>query len=203
MPELVIQSGKLQGKRLVMPAKQMVVGRDEDCDLRIGSALVSRKHCVLQNTPEGILVTDLGSQNGTHVNDIPITGPTILREGDILRIGSTLLEVPIKPKSREIVKNKEEKISEAEIADWLTDAGSHYSGTDTAVLPSYTPPSSEPAATPAPVPSSPAPTAPAAPAAAAKTAPKAAPQKVLSVKDEAAAVIRKHWETVKAKQKAT
>ena len=86
MPELVIQSGKLQGKRLVLPAKQMVVGRDEDCDLRIGSALVSRKHCVLQNTPEGILVTDLGSQNGTYVNDIPITGPTILREGDILRI---------------------------------------------------------------------------------------------------------------------
>ncbi|HEY0981154.1 FHA domain-containing protein, partial [Schlesneria sp.] len=87
MSELVIQSGKLQGKRLVLPSKQMVVGRDDDCDLRIGSALVSRKHCVLKNTPEGILVTDLGSQNGTLVNDAPIKGPTLLREGDVLRIG--------------------------------------------------------------------------------------------------------------------
>ncbi|WP_373652234.1 MULTISPECIES: FHA domain-containing protein [unclassified Schlesneria] len=185
MSELVIQSGKLQGKRLVLPSKQMVVGRDDDCDLRIGSALVSRKHCVLKNTPEGILVTDLGSQNGTLVNDAPIKGPTLLREGDVLRIGSTLLQVPVKPKAKQSVRKFEEKISETEIADWLADVGSHYSSADTAVLPSYTPP----------VPDG----APAMPAD--KPMTNSELQKKLSATDEAAEIIRKHWEAVKAKQK--
>mgnify|MGYP003330329378 CR=1 FL=1 len=116
MAELIIQSGKLKGKRLVLPAKEMVVGRDESCDLRIASSLVSRKHCVIKNSPEGIVVTDLESQNGTHVNDMPISEPTLLHEGDVLRIGSTVLAVPLpkKPKSASGVSMP--LISEADIA---------------------------------------------------------------------------------------
>ena len=198
MAELIIQSGKLQGKRLVLPAKEMIVGRDEKCDLRIGSDLVSRKHCTLKSTPEGIVVTDLGSQNGTHVNDVPIQAPTVLREGDVLRIGSTLMSVPVSQRTKEPPTLNPAKVSDAEIADWLTDSGSNYSGatTDTAVIPTY-PPSK-----PAPVPAVPAPTGSvstnARPAPLTITTP---PVKVRSVKDEAADVIRKHWEAVKAREK--
>jgi pSer/pThr/pTyr-binding forkhead associated (FHA) protein len=192
MAELIIQSGKFKGKRLVLPSRDMVVGRDEDCDLRIASSLVSRKHCVLKSSPEGILVTDLSSQNGTHINDVPITEPTFLREGDTLRIGATVLAVPWNPKIKSTLSGSQPLISEADIADWLTDAGSNYTGTDTAVIGAYT--STETAPTPPPATISPPPKA--------KTTAPARPQlgKVLSVKDEAAIIIQKHWESLKAKQ---
>jgi pSer/pThr/pTyr-binding forkhead associated (FHA) protein len=185
MAELIIQSGKLQGKRLVLPQKEMIVGRDDDCDMRIASSLVSRKHCSLKSTREGIVVSDLGSQNGTHVNDVPINQPTLLRAGDVLRIGAILLSVPAQPKPKSA--SGQADISEADIADWLTDSGSNYAGTDTAEIATFTSPTQAPAPTPAP----PSKSAPA----------KAQTAKVLSVKDEAAEVIRKHWESVKAKQK--
>ncbi len=190
MSELIIHSGKLKGKRLVLPAKEMIVGRDEDCDLRIASSLVSRKHCSLKSTPEGILVTDLESQNGTHVNDVAISEPTILCEGDTLRIGATVLAVPAPPRIK-LPPGNQNQISESEIADWLTDSGSNFSGGDTAVIPNYPPAPAAAAAAAAPTPAPP-------------TTPPARSQgsRVLSVKDEAAAVIRKHWESVKAKKKS-
>lgn len=186
MAELIIQSGKLQGKRLVLPLKEMTVGRDEECDMRIASSLVSRKHCSLKGTPDGIIVVDLGSQNGTHVNDVPITRPTLLKEGDTLRIGAIVLSVPSQPKPKIASGNPSQSaISEAEIADWLTDSGTNYAGTDTAEIATFNAPAQ----------------APPPPVAAKPPAPKPQPVKMLSVKDEAAAVIRKHWESVKAKQK--
>lgn len=198
MAELVIQSGKLKGKRLVLPAKDMIVGRDEGCDLRIASSLVSRKHCVLKNSPDGILVTDLESQNGTHVNDVMITAPTLLKEGDMLRIGATVLAVPSSKKSKETGSSSSNMISESDIADWLSEGGSKFSGADTAVISSFTPArASSPEMTPTPLPATVSPT-PKPP-----TSPAAKPQlaRVFSVKDEAAIVIQKHWESIKAKQK--
>ena len=192
MADLIIQSGKHKGKRLSIPSKDMVVGRDDDCELRIASSLVSRKHCVLKSSPEGISVTDLASQNGTFVNDIPITEPTLMREGDVLRIGATLLAVPASQKSKMILDSQHNKISDDEIADWLTDSGAGLSGSsssnpggDTAVIASF-----------APIPATPTPPPP-------TTAPALKPisTKTLSVKDEAALIIKKHWETVKAKKK--
>lgn len=188
MAELIIQSGKLKGKRLVLPAKEMVVGRDEDCDLRIASSLVSRKHCTLKSSPDGILVTDLNSQNGTLVNDIPITEPTLLREGDSLRVGATILSVPSPQKTKVTLDNHHAAISEAEIADWLTDSGSNFKGGDTAVISSFAPTPIE--QTPLPPTDVPTPK------------PKTLPMKSLSVKDEAALVIKKHWETINAKKSA-
>ena len=49
MAELIIFSGKLKGRRLILPdQRDVIVGRDEDCQMRIASSLVSRKHCVLR-----------------------------------------------------------------------------------------------------------------------------------------------------------
>src|SRR5580700_8584971 len=147
MAELIIQSGKLQGKRLLLPAKEMIVGRDDDCDMKIASGLVSRKHCSLKGTPEGILVVDLGSQNGTHVNDVPINKPTLLKEGDILRIGAILLSMPTSAKPKVAAGSQvpvpiapQPLVSESEIADWLTDSGTNDPGADTAEIATYTAP---------------------------------------------------------------
>lgn len=192
MVELIIQSGKLKGKRLVLPPKEMVVGRDEGCDLRIASSLVSRKHCVIKNSSDGILVTDLSSQNGTHVNDIPITEPTVLREGDTLRIGATVFLVPKSQKAKAVADTRQPPVSDADIFDWLSDVAPAPSGSDTAVIGTFPSKSMEPT----PLPPTHTPTPPPKPKAAAVPVPK-----VLSVKDEAAEIIRKHWETVRSKQK--
>ncbi len=123
MAELIIHVGKLQGKHLVLPDRELIVGRDEECHMRLTSNLVSRQHCILDVGPHGIRVRDLGSQNGTYVNDVAITEPLLLRAGDILRIGAAVFQVPEadsatpKPKA----KKPDKKISDADIADWLTD----------------------------------------------------------------------------------
>jgi pSer/pThr/pTyr-binding forkhead associated (FHA) protein len=45
-----------------------IVGRKEDCDVRVDHKSVSKQHCVLVKTDGALLVRDLGSTNGTRVN---------------------------------------------------------------------------------------------------------------------------------------
>jgi pSer/pThr/pTyr-binding forkhead associated (FHA) protein len=63
----------------------VVVGRHVWCDARIASSLVSRRHCCLATSPEGILVRDLGSTNGTRINGQRVEHG-VLRPGDELSI---------------------------------------------------------------------------------------------------------------------
>lgn len=127
MAKLIIETGRLAGKQLVIPTKEMLIGRDEGCFIRMGSPDISRKHCSLRATPEGIRVADLGSSNGTWVNDVKIVEPTILNSGDLLRVG---------PASFRVDGPKPEPIPDADIADWLADLDSKTgmnSGEDTAI----------------------------------------------------------------------
>jgi pSer/pThr/pTyr-binding forkhead associated (FHA) protein len=57
------------GNPAVELVKDMIlVGRDEDCDLRLDHKSVSKLHCVIVKTDGLLLVRDLGSTNGTRVN---------------------------------------------------------------------------------------------------------------------------------------
>ncbi|MES2794119.1 MAG: FHA domain-containing protein [Planctomycetota bacterium] len=115
MAKLVIQTGKLAGKQLAVPSKEVLIGRDEGCYIRMGSPDISRKHCSLRATPAGIQVTDLGSSNGTWVNDAKIVGATILKAGDLLRVGPALFRVD---------GPKPLPIPDYDIASWLADGDS-------------------------------------------------------------------------------
>jgi predicted component of type VI protein secretion system len=116
MAKLIIQTGKLAGKHLTVPSKEVLIGRDEGCYIRMGSPDISRRHCSLRATSEGILVEDLGSSNGTYVNDLRITKPTVLKGRDILRVGPAvfLVDGPKSPTSR----------IDDDVFDWLTDGDS-------------------------------------------------------------------------------
>jgi pSer/pThr/pTyr-binding forkhead associated (FHA) protein len=95
MIELIVQSGKHRGKHLQLPAEgEVVIGRDEHCQIRLASSDVSRHHCVLRLTPEGIVARDLGSGNGTYLNEALLEEETLLKPGDVLRIGPIVLQVP-------------------------------------------------------------------------------------------------------------
>jgi pSer/pThr/pTyr-binding forkhead associated (FHA) protein len=114
MAKLIIQTGKLAGKPLTIPPKDVIIGRDEGCFIRMGSAEISRRHCSLKATNDGILVTDLGSSNGTFVNDTAIAGPTLLRTGDRLRVGPAIF----------LADGPKPKIDDSAIEDWLNDGDS-------------------------------------------------------------------------------
>lgn len=200
MFDLVIQGGKQSGKRLTLPEnKSIVVGRDESCQLVLNSSLVSRKHCELKQSPEGIWATDLGSQNGTHVNEIPITEPTLLTEGDVIRIGPLVLEVhgktappsttPAPPPIVPIKSRKDPGLSDDEIAAWLGEGepNTAKSKQDTVVFQQAPAAVTSTAAKPQAAAAKPPLAAPAPP-----------PKKFRSVKEEAADIIRRHWAKVRA-----
>jgi len=74
---------------------QFLIGRDEKCQLRPASALVSKRHCLLAVRDNTFFVQDLGSTNGTFVNDKQITGEVQLSNGDRLNIGPLCFSVAI------------------------------------------------------------------------------------------------------------
>jgi pSer/pThr/pTyr-binding forkhead associated (FHA) protein len=71
-----------------------VVGRREDCDLRIPLGEVSRKHCRLIKDGETIRLEDLGSSNGTFHNSERVREAT-LAAGDTIQIGPVTFMVQI------------------------------------------------------------------------------------------------------------
>jgi transcriptional regulator with GAF, ATPase, and Fis domain len=69
-------------------------GRSEEADVMLGDASISRLHVLLEPSPAGVLVTDLGSRNGTFVNRTPVTAlKTFAPFGAIVRMGATILRV--------------------------------------------------------------------------------------------------------------
>ncbi|MCG3178447.1 MAG: hypothetical protein BIFFINMI_00774 [Phycisphaerae bacterium] len=75
-----------QRKDFPMRGKTFVIGRREDCDLRIPLPSVSRKHCKFSRGDVGLELKDLASSNGTFVNNQRIQ-ETILKAGDRVVIG--------------------------------------------------------------------------------------------------------------------
>lgn len=78
----------------LLPGEVRTIGRAAGAQFIVDAPLVSRLHCRLTFTPGGTLeVEDLGSTNGTIVNDQPIAGATSLAQGDLLRIGRVAFAV--------------------------------------------------------------------------------------------------------------
>lgn len=68
----------------------LVLGRDEDCGVRVDSHRISRKHCELSLKGGAASVLDLSSKNGTFVNGERIREQRILKDGDELLIGRSV-----------------------------------------------------------------------------------------------------------------
>jgi hypothetical protein len=85
IPILVAQTGPLNGQRWPLQTP-LILGREDNCDIVIPSRQVSRNHARITPTPQGVLLEDLGSKNGTHYNGHPIVEPVLLDDGDIIQI---------------------------------------------------------------------------------------------------------------------
>ncbi|HXD86741.1 MAG TPA: GGDEF domain-containing protein [Urbifossiella sp.] len=86
----IYPTGPCMGRRYPLGDKEILVGRGEDCDIRIQDNSVSRKHVKIEPTLDGYNVGDLGSTNGTFVNDKQLEDVSILHDGDYLRVGNCL-----------------------------------------------------------------------------------------------------------------
>ena len=72
MPKVVILTGKLAGQKLTLPERELIIGREESCHIRLTGTEISRRHCSLRVVGEQVFVTDLGSRNGCLINDVPV-----------------------------------------------------------------------------------------------------------------------------------
>lgn len=141
---LVVQTGKYKGRRLKVTDAELLIGRDEDAAIRIGSSEVSRQHCLLTPTDGGLSVRDLGSSNGTFVDGAP-TGQSevLLKPGSSLSVGPMTFQLidtsteAVVPGPQEPAQGKDPSLSDDDIASWLTDASdtSHeLSTSDTTII---------------------------------------------------------------------
>jgi len=69
----------------------LVIGRAEDADVRFPIPSVSRHHARVSPGPDGFVVTDLGSGNGTRINGELLSGNHLLRDGDTIQVGTELV----------------------------------------------------------------------------------------------------------------
>jgi pSer/pThr/pTyr-binding forkhead associated (FHA) protein len=84
-PILVGQTGPLNGHRWKIRTT-ITVGRDADCDIMIPNRQVSRRHARIFSSDDGVLLEDLASKNGTHLNGDLVEDPVLLRDGDVVQI---------------------------------------------------------------------------------------------------------------------
>ncbi len=88
---VVVSDGALQGRTFSLTADRVVVGRGEDCALRIEDRYVSRIHALIERRDGWTVLSDLGSSGGTTVNGVPVAPGQQLRPGDVIGLGPVQL----------------------------------------------------------------------------------------------------------------
>jgi hypothetical protein len=87
-PIILFQLPALKGPVLVVsPVSESLLGRSNKCDLVINHPSVSRRHVLLSVDEAGMRVTDLGSTNGTFIDDIRVAGTAVAALGSRIHGG--------------------------------------------------------------------------------------------------------------------
>ena len=79
------------GRSVPLTEPEVTIGRLPECDIVVEDPGASRQHARIRRTDGGFVLVDLGSTNGTLVNDLPIR-EHVLENGDRITIGETVLE---------------------------------------------------------------------------------------------------------------
>jgi pSer/pThr/pTyr-binding forkhead associated (FHA) protein len=82
-------------KEIRVEGPRFLIGRAEDCHLRLSCPMVSRHHCELIVEPGRLSVRDINGKNGTYVNGQQVTADRQLQSGDLLDVGLRRLAVEI------------------------------------------------------------------------------------------------------------
>lgn len=90
---LTITQGTQAGDSATFVDHVILIGRGADCQLVLEDDYVSTRHARVVNGSDSVYVEDLGSTNGTYVNNQRITAPTTIGLADTVRIGKTILKL--------------------------------------------------------------------------------------------------------------
>lgn len=88
---LVVIYGQSIGRRFRMKRGEVLIGRSSQAQIQIDHESVSRRHAQVTISEQKAVVKDLGSTNGTYVNDEPVT-ERVLKDGDLIKVGRTILK---------------------------------------------------------------------------------------------------------------
>ncbi len=88
--KLLVVNGPLQGREFMVDKNVFTIGAGDNNDLAIQDSTVSRRHCEIQLVPEGYVVRDLGSTNGTIVQGVKVT-EAFLSQSTEIQLGKTKL----------------------------------------------------------------------------------------------------------------
>lgn len=91
--ELILFPNRPDERRLPLSDGVCTIGRAEECTLSVASASVSRQHARIDLQGERAWVTDLGSKNGTFLNELRVERRSPIHAGDMLRVGEVALRL--------------------------------------------------------------------------------------------------------------
>ena len=86
-----------ESRQIALNDGENILGRAPDAAVWIDAPGVSRHHAKIVLEPSGAAVEDLGSKNGTYVGGRRITEPSLLSDGDRIRLGSVVITFRIPP----------------------------------------------------------------------------------------------------------
>ncbi len=93
-PRLIVSAGPDEGREITLSAGAIQIGRataKATWDISLQDRAISRPHVQIERQEEGFLLTDLGSANGTQVNGDFIEEPVLLSDGDVIKLGETVM----------------------------------------------------------------------------------------------------------------
>ncbi|MBW2699780.1 MAG: diguanylate cyclase [Deltaproteobacteria bacterium] len=88
---LVVIYGQDLGRKFNLDKPKIIIGRSSKSDIQVDQESVSRSHAKVSNNGEIINLEDMGSTNGTYVND-GLLKKGMLRDGDLVKIGRTIFK---------------------------------------------------------------------------------------------------------------
>jgi hypothetical protein len=81
----------VDGKRMMVGDRGATVGRSRQCEIVVEDPNVSRRHAELRPRGGSWVFTDLGSTNGSRVNGRRVEGPTVVKPGDEIELGTAVV----------------------------------------------------------------------------------------------------------------
>jgi predicted component of type VI protein secretion system len=104
----IVESPHEGEREIAIEGRGVELGGAEGLGLTLHDAHVAERHARITPSGDAFVVEDLGSESGTYVNEQPIHGPHVLRPGDRVRLGLTVLELqpagktPVRPQAPEL-----------------------------------------------------------------------------------------------------
>ena len=80
-------------ERILLESSEISIGRSRSSRLKLDDEFASSNHAVLRREDGSVTIEDLGSTNGTFLNETPVTSPVAVKHGDTIRIGKTTIKI--------------------------------------------------------------------------------------------------------------